>query len=71
MGKHWHRLPSEVVGAPNLSVVRRHWDNALTNTLELLVIPEVVGQLDSRIFVRSLSTELFDKSVSVSLRPCD
>lgn len=60
-----------VVNAPHLSVVSRQWDNAFTNMLELLVIPKVVRQLDSRISVRSLSTELFDKSVSVSLHPCD
>ncbi|GAB0176695.1 hypothetical protein GRJ2_000134700 [Grus japonensis] len=33
MVKHWNRLPREVVNAPNLSVFKRHLDNALNNML--------------------------------------
>ncbi|KAK4827630.1 hypothetical protein QYF61_019840 [Mycteria americana] len=39
--KAWNRLPAEVVDAPSLSVLKRHLDNALHTTLELLVSPEV------------------------------
>ncbi|KAK4827849.1 hypothetical protein QYF61_021999 [Mycteria americana] len=46
--KHWNRLPREVVvDAPSLS--KRHLDNALHNTLYLLVGPELVRQLDQMI----------------------
>ena len=31
--KHWNRLPREVVGAPNLSVFKRHLGNVLNNRL--------------------------------------
>ena len=44
--KPWNRLPGEVVGAPSLSGFKRHLDNALNNTLQLLVSPEVVRQWD-------------------------
>jgi len=33
MVKPRNRLPGEVVDAPNLSVLKRHLDNALNNTL--------------------------------------
>lgn len=33
MVKHWNRLPSKVVVAPCLSVVKRHLDNALNTML--------------------------------------
>lgn len=36
--RHWHRLPSEVVNVPCLSVFKRHWDNALNNMLQLFCI---------------------------------
>jgi len=29
--KPWNRLPREVVNAPSLLVVKRHWDNALNS----------------------------------------
>jgi len=44
--KNWNRLPREVVDTPSLSVLRRHLDNALNSTLELLLSPESVRQLD-------------------------
>lgn len=31
--KHWHKLPSEVVGAPCFSLLKRLLDNALINAL--------------------------------------
>lgn len=49
--KYWGRLPSKALNAPLLSVFKRHLDSALNNTLWLLVSPEVVGLLDSVIFV--------------------
>jgi len=39
-------VPKEVMDAPNLSVFKRHLDNALNNLLQLLVSPELVSQLD-------------------------
>lgn len=48
--RHWHRLPSRVVGALCLSVFTRHLDNALTNMLWLLKSPEEVRKLDYRVF---------------------
>lgn len=54
VGEHWNRLPLEVVDAPCLSVFRRHLDNALNNSLYLLISSGVVRQLDSTIFVGPL-----------------
>lgn len=51
---HWNILPSKVVDALCLSVFRRHLDNALNNSLYLLISSGVVRQLDSTIFVGPL-----------------
>jgi len=51
--KPWNWLPREVINDPILSVSESHLDNALNNTLQLLVSPEVVRQLDWRITVGS------------------
>lgn len=45
------RLPREAVNAPCLSGPKRQLDNALSNTLVLLVSPGVVRQWDLEIFV--------------------
>ncbi|KFQ69024.1 hypothetical protein N335_02290, partial [Phaethon lepturus] len=31
--KHWNRLPTEAIDAPNLSLFNRHLDNALYNMI--------------------------------------
>lgn len=31
--KHWSRLPQEVVGAPGLTIFKKHLDNVLNNIL--------------------------------------
>ncbi|PKU31188.1 hypothetical protein llap_18511 [Limosa lapponica baueri] len=47
--KHWNRLPREMVDAPCLTVLKKHLDNALSNMLQLLVSPEVVPSVFSRL----------------------
>lgn len=51
--RHWNSLPSEVAVAPYTSVFKRQLDNAVRNTLYLLVSFEVAGQLDLVISERS------------------
>lgn len=45
--KYWHRIPREVIDTLCLSVCRSHWDSALSNLLQLLVVAEAVRQWTS------------------------
>ena len=55
--KHWNRFPQEVVNAPNLSVFKRHLENALHNMLYLLIGSSHAVELDDH--CGSLPTKIF------------
>lgn len=48
--RHWNRLPRQMVDALCLSVIKRHLDNVLSDTSELLIGPVVVRLLDLMMF---------------------
>lgn len=57
--KHWNRLSREVINARRLSVFKRHLDNTLNNTLQLLVSSEMVRQLEQMVNVGLLLVSYF------------
>lgn len=61
MVKHWNTLPSKVVDAPCLPVLKRHLDNALNNTLSIFDCPEAGRQLYLIFFVGSFQLCCFIK----------
>ena len=64
VAKHWNRLPREVVGAPSLSMFKKHLDSAL-NMLNFwsTLNHQTVGQDDR---CRSLPTEIVYSILSFS-----
>jgi len=46
VGKHWHRLPTEVVDAPSLETFKVRLDQALSNLMQLKSSLLIVGGLD-------------------------
>jgi len=50
---------TEGVDAPGLSVSQRHLDSALSNVLELLVSPKVLGQVNRMVVVSPFQLKLF------------